>query len=179
MRLYISGIKNPTQARSAVSLGACALGIKLGYGKDDVHPEIARDIFFSLPLFISRVGIFADEKRYSVQELVTFCRLDTLHFMGNEEPEEIERYPERVMKTFHPQNMKRIRDYSVHGVVIHMDAEADREMAPELFESRSLILGGLNTLTEWVDAVKKYRPHAVQLDISYCTAEMTGHLLCV
>lgn len=176
MRLYITGIKNLADAQKAVSLGASAVGIKMGYRKDDVHPEMARDIFFSLPVFVSRVGIFADEKRYNVQELVTFCRLDTLHFMGNEQPDDLKRYPEYVLKTFDQKNLNKIHDYDLPGVVINLPSGFPGDFEAENLKSQSLILCGGLTLTEWIDAVKKYHPYAVQLDLTVNNKEIFGGL---
>ncbi|MEL7565128.1 MAG: hypothetical protein AAGU27_09620 [Dehalobacterium sp.] len=169
MRLYITGIKSLADAEKAVAFGASAVGIKMGYEKDLVHPETARDIFLNLPVFISRVGIFADEKRYNVQELVTFCRLDTLHFIGSEQPEDLKRYSEHILKNFDPKDLTKVQDYDLHGVVIDLQSGLSKyvEVEMENIKKQSLILSGDLTLTEWIDAVKNFHPYAVQLDLTY------------
>jgi len=177
MRLYITGVKNLADAQKAVSLGASAVGIKMGYEKDMVHPETARDIYFSLPVFVSRVGIFSDEKRYNIQELVTFCCLDTLHFTGSEQPDDLKKYPEHVLKTFDPKDLNKVQDYDLHGVVINLRSGLSENLELETINKQSLILKGDLTSTEWIDAVKNYHPYAVQLDLTFNNTEIIPSLL--
>ena len=166
MRLYMTGIKNICDAENAVSLGASAIGIKMGYGMDDVHPETARDIFFNLPVFISRVGIFVNEKRYHIQELVTFCRLDTLHFLGQEQPEDLERYPEHIIKTFKQKDIARLKDYDLHGIVLKLNSGIVTGVDVKNMKKPSLILSGDLTLSEWTQAIKNYQPYGIQWDLT-------------
>jgi phosphoribosylanthranilate isomerase len=148
MRVYMTGIQTMEDAKRAVDLGAVALGIRIGYKKDmgEVHPERAREIFFSLPVFVSRTGIFADEKRHVIQELVTFCRLDTLHFIGHEQPADLERYSEHVLKTFNKNNVPLLNDYCqqdiLSGIVLSLDQKPVSEITPQLLGDRVLLLDG-------------------------------------
>lgn len=81
MFCYINEIESQKQVQQALGQGAGAIGIKIGYGEHKVPPESARELFLSCPLFIGKVGVFAaDTPRYEVEELITFCKLDVLHF---------------------------------------------------------------------------------------------------
>jgi phosphoribosylanthranilate isomerase len=177
MRIYITGIRTMKDVQLAVTMGASAVGIKMGYGKDDVHPETARDIFFSLPVFISRVGIFHNEPRYQIQELVTFCRLDTLHFTGEERPEDLNRYPEHVLKTFDRKSITKIQDYPLQGAIVKLDKGSLDDMGLEKFKIPTLILCGDLTITEWETVINRYRPYAIQWDLSHSDRGILERLL--
>ncbi|MGI6684839.1 MAG: hypothetical protein ACOX47_05015 [Bacillota bacterium] len=173
----MTGVKTLKDAEEAILLGAAAIGIKMGYGKDDVHPETAREIFFSLPVFISRVGIFCDEKRYHIQELVTFCRLDTLHFCGQEQPDDVKRYPENVIKNFSPQSLSQVKDYDIQGVILELTQGIFMNIEVETITNPALILCGNLTHTEWVRAIKKYRPYGIQWDLNNNSRKILEDLL--
>ncbi|ATW24100.1 hypothetical protein [Candidatus Formimonas warabiya] len=177
MRLYFTGITSVEDARKAVAWGAAAIGIKMGYQERDVHPEKAREIFLKLPVFVSRVGIFANEKRYAIQELITFCRLDTLHFIGNEQPQDVARFQEHVLKTFKEEEFASIADYPVEGIVLHGKTHTLFQEKPTLFQEKLCILTGLRSEKEWCAAVKSCRPFALQLDLSDLNDETIEKLL--
>ncbi|MCR6545861.1 hypothetical protein [Dehalobacterium formicoaceticum] len=172
MKVYMTGIQTKEDARRAVNLGAAAVGIKIGYSKEkeEVHPELAREIFFSLPVFVTRAGIFADEKRHVIQELVTFCHLDTLHFTGQEQPEDLERYPEHMLKTFNQDNLPHLQDYCqpdlLSGIVLSLDQKTVMKIPPQSLEERILILDGSFSRVEWVAKILEYAPFAVQFDVA-------------
>lgn len=165
MRLYLSGIKTITQGKKAVSLGADAVGIRIGYGQNEVDPEKAREIYFSLPIFISRVGIFSNQKIYEIQELITFCRLDTLHFDGDEKPEEIKRYPEHTLKTFTSSSLDEINFFDLAGIVLELQKDDLAGVQIKEFEHLSLILRGNLTDQEWDISINKYKPFGVNWDL--------------
>ena len=78
--LYVNGVRTVAEAQAAVAYGAGAVGIAIGCGQNGVEPEEAREIFLSLPLFKAKVGFFTATPRYEIEELITFCKLDALHF---------------------------------------------------------------------------------------------------
>jgi len=172
MRIYLSGVCDSSQALAAVKQGVSAVGIKIGYGMGDVHPETAREIFFDIPMFVSRVGIFANEKRYHIQELTTFCRLDTLHFIGSEEPKDLERYHEHIIKSFSVHSLNRAGLYPGEAVeVILPNIECLAGFVSP--SGKLLVLTGDLLPEQWIYAVEKLQPFAVHLTVS----ELNGDLI--
>lgn len=88
VRVKICGIRSFEEASQAVEAGAHSLGFNfIRSSKRYIDPEIAREIILKLPPFVSIVGVFADEPRYSVEEIASLCKLHVLQFHGNETPE--------------------------------------------------------------------------------------------
>lgn len=99
MRKILIGIKTWEEAWRAIQNGMDALGFVLEpKSKGYVNPEQAREIIFRLPPLVSIVGVFQNTPRYAVQELVTFCRLDRLLFLGEESPQECKGYSQPIIK---------------------------------------------------------------------------------
>lgn len=99
-RVKICGIKTYEAAHAAVAAGAHALGFVFAPSSRQVNPESAREIILSLPPFVTKVGVFVNEKRYVVEELATFCKLDVLQFHGDETPEYCRKWSYQIIKGF-------------------------------------------------------------------------------
>lgn len=176
MRIYINGVRNLEEARQAVNMGANAVGIRLGYEQEAVNPEVAREIFFALPMFVSRVGIFYNQKRYDIQELVTFCRLDTLHFIGNETPEDLERYSENMIKDLAVCDLNQAGFFQVQAISVDLDSKPDVDKSV-LPKDRLCILRGSFSSERWIFETERLHPYAVQLMISQAEPELVRNLL--
>lgn len=99
MRKLMSGITTWAEARYAMEQGMDALGFVLEPKSHRyVDPEKAREIILKLPPLICTVGVFQDTPRYAIQELTTFCRLDWLLFLGNEDPQDCRGYSQPIIK---------------------------------------------------------------------------------
>jgi phosphoribosylanthranilate isomerase len=99
MRKMLSGITTWEEAWMAIQKGMDALGFVLEpKSRRYVNPERAREIILRLPPFISTIGVFENTPRYVIQELVTFCRLDRLLFLGQESPKECKDYFQPIIK---------------------------------------------------------------------------------
>jgi phosphoribosylanthranilate isomerase len=87
-RVKICGITRQEDARTAVRLGADAIGLVF-YPPSPraITPEAAASIVASLPPFVSVVGLFVDEDRSRVAEILNIVPLDLLQFHGEESPE--------------------------------------------------------------------------------------------
>ncbi|MBM7865447.1 N-(5'-phosphoribosyl)anthranilate isomerase [Heliobacterium gestii] len=100
-RVKICGIRSFEDAEAAVGAGAHAIAFNFVRGsRRYLNPEAAREIILRLPPFVSVVGVFADEPRYSAEEIATFCRLQVLQFHGEETPEYCRRWSYPVIKAF-------------------------------------------------------------------------------
>jgi phosphoribosylanthranilate isomerase len=92
MILKICGITNQEDATAAVEGGATALGFNFFPGSPRfIAPECAAGIL--TPAGVRRVGIFVDEERARVEEIVRVASLDVAQLHGEEMPV---RYPGNV-----------------------------------------------------------------------------------
>lgn len=175
MRIYLSDVREPGDVVRAIRWGASAVGIKTGYGKDVVPPELAREMFLQIPLFVSRVGIFNDEKKYHIQELATFCQLNVLHFTGNEEPEDLKRYSEHLIKDFSKDQLAYANLYPVHAVSVRLKEEKNINLE-HLPQGKLLILSGNLCLESWERVVAAVNPFAVQIQMAEASEGMVRKL---
>ncbi|MDD4751748.1 MAG: hypothetical protein PHT78_00630, partial [Desulfitobacteriaceae bacterium] len=150
---------------------------RVGYGPDDVHPEKAREIFMSIPLFVSRVGIFTNEKRYNIQEIITFCHLDSVHYTGNETPDELKEYWEHLIKNFSIEQIKDISLYPIQAVCINIDREI--YLKPSMFpQDKKLIISGIQPQeTWWKNILVDLQPFAVKISMAEAGQELVRNLL--
>ncbi|MCP4992246.1 MAG: phosphoribosylanthranilate isomerase, partial [Gammaproteobacteria bacterium] len=88
-RVKICGITNPQDAHAAVSLGVDALGLVF-YPPSPraVSIEQAEAVVRDLPPFVTVVGLFLNEDRETIGEILSRVHLDLLQFHGDESPDE-------------------------------------------------------------------------------------------
>jgi len=104
-RIKVCGITTQEDARSAVAAGADALGfIFVERSPRVITPEMVRAITGQLPPFVNSIGVFLDEEREVVEEIVSYCRLSMVQLHGAETPEYCKNLSCRVIKSFsmHP-----------------------------------------------------------------------------
>jgi len=83
----VCGITEERDAQEAVHLGVDALGFDLREGSPRyVDPELAHRIVSRLPVFVSTVGVFADEPLIRVLETARRAGVGILQFHGKESP---------------------------------------------------------------------------------------------
>ena len=100
-RIKVCGITEIDDARLAVAAGVDALGfIFAGQSPRKIDPEKARDIVATLPPFVDAVGVFVDEYREVVEEIVGYCGLTMVQLHGKETPQYCEKVSCRVVKSF-------------------------------------------------------------------------------
>ena len=99
-RVKICGITNAEDARTAVELGADALGfIFVENTPRFVTPEQVAPITRRLPPFVTPVGVFWDHPSGHVKAVAEACGLRALQFHGDETPEDLAGYDLPVIKT--------------------------------------------------------------------------------
>jgi len=87
-RVKICGLTRREDARAAVDAGADAIGLVF-YPPSPraVTPQQAQEVITGLPPFVTVVGLFVDERREQIAEILAAVRIDLLQFHGNESPE--------------------------------------------------------------------------------------------
>jgi phosphoribosylanthranilate isomerase len=101
MRIKVCGITRYEDARVAASLGVDALGF-IFYSKSPrcISPTDAAEIIRRLPPFVSRVGVFVDERPQRIAEIAELTGIDTIQLHGGESPEFCAEMPLPVIKVF-------------------------------------------------------------------------------
>jgi len=99
--IKICGITEVDDAVKIAELGINALGfIFYPKSKRYILPDKAKEIIDCLPPFISTVGVFVNEKKESVIDVLNRCPIDILQFHGDETPEYCSQFNKRFIKAF-------------------------------------------------------------------------------
>ncbi|KAB2954634.1 phosphoribosylanthranilate isomerase [Heliorestis acidaminivorans] len=192
-RVKICGIGTYEDALIAIESGAHAIAFNfVGSSKRYINPEKARDIVIKLPPFVSIVGVFADEPRYSVEEIASLCRLQVLQFHGQETPEYCKRWSYSTIKAFRFADSDQDVEKQEKGIAIYSSWSALGEAVHEYDVDAVLIdtytpgaLGGTGKAFDWdriegtlskpwilagglnpdnvAEAVKKVKPYGVDV----------------
>jgi phosphoribosylanthranilate isomerase len=88
-RAKICGITRPQDAHAAIKYGADAIGMVF-YDPSPraVTIEQANEVVASLSPFVTVVGLFVNEERDRIAEILSEVRIDLLQFHGDETPEQ-------------------------------------------------------------------------------------------
>ena len=79
-RVKICGICRAEDARSAIDLGASAIGFVFWPGSPRrIEPDRARDIAANLPVHVTAIGVFVDQPAEYVEEIATYVPLGAVH----------------------------------------------------------------------------------------------------
>ncbi len=87
-KIKLCGFCDLHQAREAALIGADAIGVVF-YDKSPryLSPNLAAELFDSLPAFVERVGLFVNETPERVVAIAKQTRLSLLQFHGDETPD--------------------------------------------------------------------------------------------
>ena len=176
-RIKICGITNEADAQAAVRLGVDALGFVLAPSPRRVDPERVRKICLSLPPFMNTVGVFVDEELKTVEEIVSFCRLNWVQLHGGESPVYCRSLGLPILKAFRIrdvgdiENLDGYRDYVdgfvldayVPGKVGGTGKTFDWTLAEGAAVHGSIVLSGGLTPENVKAAVEQVRPYGVDV----------------
>jgi phosphoribosylanthranilate isomerase len=174
-RVKICGIRRLEDALLASALGASALGFIFWPSSPRfIDPFRARPIIKALPPFVGTVGVFVNQARDFIDEVVHLLNLGAVQLHGDEAPESYAGAPYRVIKsvavTSDPQTTERAAAAVPAAATVLLDAHdpirrggtgrrIDWTQAAALARTRPVILsGGLNpgNVSEAIDAVDPY-----------------------
>lgn len=177
VRVKICGITNQEDAEVAAEAGADALGFVF-YRKSPrfVTPEDAAKIISSLPPFISKVGVFVDERPDEIARSAAVSGIDTVQLHGQENPEYCRSVGLPIIKAFaikSEQSLAAIPLFAVSGFLLDSYVPGQSggtgtvfnwELAVEAKRyGRPLILAGGLTPENIQEAVQFVRPFAVDV----------------
>jgi phosphoribosylanthranilate isomerase len=86
LKVKICGITDLNTAQHAVSYGADAIGFVFAESKRRIEPNSAGEISVQLPPNIEKIGVFVNETRERIEEIVLKAKLTMVQLHGDESP---------------------------------------------------------------------------------------------
>jgi phosphoribosylanthranilate isomerase len=100
VRVKICGITDLDTALFAASFGADAIGFVFAESKRKIDPHVAHVISERLPQHIQRIGVFVNETRERIEEIVKIANLTMVQLHGDESYDFCESISVPVIKAF-------------------------------------------------------------------------------
>ena len=177
IKVKVCGITNKDDAWAAVELGADALGFMF-YRRSPryVRPERAREIIERLPPFVTTVGVFVNEEKEKVKEIIEVSGVVAVQLHGEESPAYCASFRNvKVIKAFRVSDdfdPERLGDYEVSAYLLdayQKDAYGGTgktfswEMATRAKRYGRIILAGGLTPENVAQAIREVAPYAVDV----------------
>ncbi|MEW8351482.1 MAG: phosphoribosylanthranilate isomerase [Candidatus Thiodiazotropha taylori] len=176
-RIKICGITRTEDALTATRLGADAIGLVFyPPSPRSVSPEQAQRIVKSLPPFVTVVGLFVNEDRAVIEQILNQVPLDLLQFHGDESAEDCSGFGRPWIKAIRMRQEtdlltleQQYKDASgllldtyQAGVPGGTGKTFDWDLVPESLAGRVILAGGLNS-ENVTRAVASLHPYAVDV----------------
>jgi len=149
LKIKICGITSLKQAKQIESFGADAIGF-IFYEKSPryISPNEARKISKKLGPFIKKVGVFVNEDKWTILEMLSYCHLDfaQLHgeesveycnYIGKEKVIKVFRIPPKLKKEDFDHYLNKIKPYENVVSAILIDTKKEK------------LYGGTGQETNW------------------------------
>lgn len=176
-KVKVCGITNSDDALMSAEMGASAVGFIFYPGsRRHVKPEIAAEIVPLLPSGIVKAGVFVNQERGFIADVMNSVGLDLAQIHGDETPQFCKGIPGIYMKAIRVRDagsLKEIDRYDSEFVLL--DTFADRSFGGtgtsfdwnllreiDLKGKRLFLSGGLNP-NNVAEAVGKVKPYAVDV----------------
>jgi len=175
VRVKICGLTRLEDALLAARLGADALGFNFWpRSRRYLTPEAARAIVDRLPPFVTKVGVFVDQRPDEVLEAAARSGVEVLQLHGDESPEEVEGYPRPTVKALRlegPADLHLLDRYRVRAFLLDAPsagfggsgATCDWALARAAAERARVILAGGLTPDNLAEAIRAVRPYGVDV----------------
>lgn len=175
----ICGNTNPEDARLAIDCGADYLGLIFAESKRKITTQRAKEIIQSTPDFHNYVGVFLNQSKQEVQEIVAETGLQLLQFHGDETSLYCKYFMDldyQVIKTFHVKDemsLKRIDEYDVYAFLLDTFTASRKGGSGKTFDwallddkpflKDKLFLAGGLTVDNLAEAIDRVKPYAVDV----------------
>ena len=173
MFVKICGVTNQEDALLATALGADAVGFIFAPSNRQVATPIVRDIVRQLPPEVMTVGVFRDQSRERVVEVVNTIGLRAAQLHGNESPETCRWIADRVPITIRAlpagsPDLRRIDDFGADLLLLDSPVPGsgtvfDWSLAEGAPSNRPMLLAGGLDPENVARAIAKVRPFGVDV----------------
>ena len=175
VRVKICGISDPATAVVAAEAGADAIGLIFAPSRRRVTAAQAREIAAALPPFVTKVGVFVDEERGRIEELIAACGLGAVQLHGAEPLEFCVGFRVPVVKAIRVKDassLEQMTAYQVDAFLLDtFDASAlggtgrtfDWTLAIQAARTHRTILSGGMTPVNVVEALTRVVPYGVDV----------------
>lgn len=173
MLVKICGVTSEADALLAVGLGADAIGFVFAPSPRQVAPQAVRRIIERVPPEILTVGVFRNEARTRVVDIVNGIGLRAAQLHGDETAEDTRWVAERIpftIKAFPAghRNIARIDDYGVETVLVDAQSPGSGEvfdwrLAEGVADPARLIVSGGLHAGNVADAIAHLHPFGVDV----------------
>ncbi|WP_445506215.1 phosphoribosylanthranilate isomerase [Niallia sp. 03190] len=126
MTAKICGITNKDAALCAVKHGAKAVGFVFAKSKRKISPEDAKEIIAELPGDIWKVGVFVNESKENIDEIVKVSGINVIQLHGDETSEFAAQFSLPVIKAFSIQSeadLQTVVDFTCDYVLLDSPRE--------------------------------------------------------
>ncbi len=178
IRIKVCGITRYEDARVAVNLGVDALGfIFYPASPRYISPSDAAQITKKLPPFVSKVGVFVNEKISALEEIACEAGTDTIQLHGSETPEYCRSVPFPVIKAFSVKptsDLDTLSEYDVQGFLLDTWKDGLRGGTGSTFDwniaikacskYKNIILAGGLGPSNIAEALESVSPYAVDVN---------------
>lgn len=187
VRIKICGIMDPAAAAVAAEAGADAIGMIFAPSRRRVTTGRAREIVAALPPFVAKAGVFVDESRARIEEIVETVGLDTVQLHGHETPEFAGSFSLPVVKAIRVRDAGSLTGLAAYRVWAFLldtyDPEAlggtgrvfDWELAAGAAAQHRIILSGGLRPENVVEALDRVRPYGVDVSSGVETEGAKDH----
>lgn len=176
LRIKICGITNLEDALAAIEYGTDALGFVFYPGSPRaITPDRARAIITQLPPFVTIVGVFVNEDKMRLEQIVRRTGIDIIQLHGSEPPEYCANLGKKIIKAIRVKeliDLEPLKHYRVSAFLLDTYSPNaiggtglifNWEIAVEAKRFGNIILaGGLNP-ENVEDAVKIVQPYGVDV----------------
>ena len=172
----VCGITNSKDALASVSSGASALGFIFYPGSERfIEPKIAKEIIEKLPKKVFKVGVFVNQKKQEVVDLIDELALDAIQLHGDESPKYIINFKCFVIKAIRiksSQSIRNLNKYNADAFLFDTYSEHQFggtgkvfqwELLNGLSDLRIILSGGLN-INNISDALKTINPNGIDVN---------------
>ena len=173
-RVKICGIKTVADALYCADAGADAVGLVFAKSSRQIDVATARKITAALPPFISKVGVFVDLEKESVERIADDCGLTALQFHGAEDAAYCAGFTLPVLKAIRVravEDLHGLNDFLVSAFILDTfhptlaggsGESFDWTLAKTALPKPMIIAGGLNTQNV-EQAIRELQPYAVDV----------------
>lgn len=176
VQVKICGLMNKEAIQTAADAGTDFIGFVFAKSKREVTIEQAKQLASYVPAHVKKVGVFVNEERAVIEEIVQTVGLDYVQLHGDETPDFVNQLPYPVIKAFQvrsEKDLEQLESYNCDYYLLDSPAGKYRGGNGETFDwnlaksfdflDKKVILAGGLTPENVAQAVQEVVPAGVDV----------------